>query len=180
MRGLPGLTRLDHVGFTVPDLAEATDFLVNVLGCELLYALGPFAHPETDWMRRHLGVHPRTVMRRLHFFRCGGQAVFEVFEYEAADQRSPRPPRNSDVGGHHVALYVEDLDLAVAYLRERRVDVMGGPTTSAGPHAGQRWVYFRAPWGMQFELVSYPFGKAFDNGTWRPPAPSPQQPIAGG
>ena len=27
---------------------------------------------------------------------------------------------------------------------------------------GQRWVYFLAPWGMQFELVSYPGGKAFD------------------
>jgi glyoxylase I family protein len=23
-------------------------------------------------------------------------------------------------------------------------------------------VYFLAPWGMQFELVSYPGGKAFD------------------
>ncbi len=27
---------------------------------------------------------------------------------------------------------------------------------------GSRWVYFLAPWGMQFELVSYPDGKAFD------------------
>ena len=29
-------------------------------------------------------------------------------------------------------------------------------------HEGQRWVYFLSPWGMQFELVSYPGGKAFD------------------
>jgi glyoxylase I family protein len=26
-------------------------------------------------------------------------------------------------------------------------------------------VYFLAPWGMQFELVSYPDGKAFDRQT---------------
>jgi hypothetical protein len=26
-------------------------------------------------------------------------------------------------------------------------------------------VYFLAPWGTQFELVSYPNGKAFENGT---------------
>ena len=32
--GLPGLRRLDHVGFTVPDLDEATRFLVDVLGCD--------------------------------------------------------------------------------------------------------------------------------------------------
>jgi glyoxylase I family protein len=50
----------------------------------------------------------------------------------------------------------------VAYLRERGVEVLGDPTASTGPSEGQRWVYFLAPWGMQFELVSYPNGKAFD------------------
>ena len=41
---LPGLRRMDHVGFTVPDLDEAHRFLVDVLGCEYLYSLGPFSH----------------------------------------------------------------------------------------------------------------------------------------
>ena len=158
--GLPGLSRVDHIGFTVPDLQAARDFLVDVVGCEYLYSLGPFVHPDTDWMAEHLAVHPRTVMRRNSFFRLGGQAVFEVFSYEAPDQ-VPVPPRNSDVGGHHVALYVEDLDAAAGYLRERGVRVLGEPTASSGAHEGQRWVYFLAPWGMQFELVSYPGGKAW-------------------
>lgn len=158
--GLPGLTRLDHVGFTVPDLDAARSWLVDVLGCEYMYSLGPF-HSGDDWMTEHLNVDPRTVMRQLHFFRVGDQAVFEVFEYDAVDRRSD-PPRNSDVGGHHVALYVDDLDAAVAYLHERGVRVLGEPTVSRGPSEGQRWVYFLAPWGMQFELVSYPRGKAFD------------------
>jgi catechol 2,3-dioxygenase-like lactoylglutathione lyase family enzyme len=159
--GLPGLTRLDHIGFTVPDLQEARRFLVEVLGCEYLYSLGPYQDAEGDWMSGHLNVHPRAVMRQLHFFRCGAQAVFEVFQYEAPGQRL-EPPRNSDVGGHHVALYVQDLDEAVGYLRGRGVTVLGEPTASRGPSEGQRWVYFLAPWGMQFELVSYPRGKAFD------------------
>ena len=159
--GLPGLTGLDHIGFTVPDLEEATRFLVDVLGCEYLYTLGPFRDDEGEWMAERLGVHPRAVMRELHFFRCGGQAIFEVFEYASPDQRTA-VPRNSDIGGHHVALYVEDLDAAVAYLRERDVTILGEPTVSKGPSEGQRWVYFLAPWGMQFELVSYPGGKAFD------------------
>ena len=71
------------------------------------------------------------------------------------------PPRNSDVGGHHVALYVDDLDAAVAYLREQGVRVLGRADGELGAHEGQRWVYFLAPWGMQFELVSYPDGKAY-------------------
>jgi len=72
------------------------------------------------------------------------------------------PPRNSDVGGHHVALYVDDLDAAVAHLHAHGLRVFGEPTVSRGPSEGQRWIYFLSPWGMQFELVSYPQGKAFD------------------
>ncbi|OUS93217.1 VOC family protein [Rhodococcus sp. NCIMB 12038] len=159
--GLPGVQRLDHVGITVPDLDEARRFFVDVLGCEYMYTLGPYLDEEGNWMHEHLNVHPRAVMNQLHFFRCGGAAVFEVFEYSAPDQDTT-PPRNSDVGGHHVALYVDDLDKAVEYLRENNVTVLGEPTVSKGPSEGQRWVYFLAPWGMQFELVSYPNGKAFD------------------
>jgi catechol 2,3-dioxygenase-like lactoylglutathione lyase family enzyme len=162
--GLPGLTRVDHVGFTVPDLEEARRFLVDVLGCEYMYTLGPFRHDGGEWMSEHLGVHPRAVMDELHFFRCGGQAIFEVFQYSAPDQDTT-VPKNSDIGGHHIALYVDDLDVAVEYLRSQGVTVLGEPTASRGPSEGQRWVYFLAPWGMQFELVSYPFGKAFDHQT---------------
>lgn len=156
-----GLTRLDHIGITVPDLDQAREFLVDVLGCEYLYALGPYQDSDGHWMSEHLGVDDRAVIRRLHFFRFGVQTLLEVFEYEAPDQRT-QPPRNSDVGGHHLALYVEDLDAAVADLRQRGLQVLGEPTASKGAHEGQRWVYFLSPWGMQFELVSYPGGKAFD------------------
>jgi catechol 2,3-dioxygenase-like lactoylglutathione lyase family enzyme len=160
---LPGLRRLDHIGFTVPDLDEAHRFLVDVLGCTYLYSLGPFAHPDDsdDWMADHLDVHPRAVMVENRWFRCGEQAVFEVFHYTAPDQQEVRP-RNSDVGGHHVALYVDDLDIAIDHLRSAGVQVLDGPTASRGPAEGNRWIYFLAPWGMQFELVSYPGGKAFD------------------
>jgi catechol 2,3-dioxygenase-like lactoylglutathione lyase family enzyme len=159
--GLPGLTRVDHIGITVPDLEQASRFLIDVLGCEYMYSLGPF-QSDDNWMADHLNVHPRAVMRKLHFFRCGGQAIFEVFQYEAPDQ-DVRLPRNSDIGGHHVALYVEDMDVAVEYLRAAGITVLGDPTSSKGASEGQRWVYFLAPWGMQFELVSYPDGKAFDH-----------------
>lgn len=168
--GMPGLRRLDHIGFTVPDLEEATRFLVDVLGCEYLYSLGPF-ESDDDWMRKNLNVHPRATVRENRFFRCGDQAVFEVFHYTSPDQRSAIP-RNSDIGGHHVALYVDDLDLAVKHLKSQGVTVLGEPKASKGPAEGNRWIYFLSPWGMQFELVSYPTGKAFD----RMRAPEEDQP----
>ncbi len=113
-------------------------------------------------MAEHLNVHPRAVMRRLHFFRCGGQAIFEVFEYEAPGQ-SPRAAAQQRRRGAPRRPVRRDLDAAVAYLREHDVQVLGEPTASRGPAQGQRWVYFLSPWGMQFELVSYPQGKAFDH-----------------
>jgi catechol 2,3-dioxygenase-like lactoylglutathione lyase family enzyme len=162
--GLPGLRRLDHIGLTVPDLEQAHRFLVDVLGCEYLYSLGPFQDEQGSWMANHLNVHPRARIHENRFFRCGDQAVFEVFLYSAPDQ-SVTIPRNSDIGGHHVALYVEDLEAAIDYLRANDVEVLAGPTASRGPAAGNRWIYFLSPWGMQFELVSYPGGKAFDLAT---------------
>ena len=158
---ISGIERLDHIGLTVPDLAQAHRFFVEVLGCEYMYSLGPF-QDEGSWMGLHLGVPDTAVMRELHFFRLGGQAIFEIFEYEAPDQVL-NPPLNSDVGGHHLAFYVPDLDSAVAQLDAHGITVMGRPTSSKGPSEGQRWVYFLAPWGLQCELVSYPGGKAFDH-----------------
>ncbi|GAB3569414.1 VOC family protein [Amycolatopsis endophytica] len=158
---VPGLAGVDHIGITVPDLDQAREFFVDVLGCEYLYTLGPLRDDHGNWMRDHLDVHERAVVPRLHFYRLGGRSILEVFEYHAPDQR-PEPPRNSDIGGHHLAFYVDDLDAAVADLRHRGLRVLGEPTSSAGPHEGQRWVYFLSPWGLQCELVSYPHGKAFD------------------
>lgn len=170
---LPGLRGTDHIGFTVPNLEEADDFLVGVLGCQQAYDLGPMKHDD-DWMTEHLNVHPRTVVSRIRFYRCGFGTNFEVFEYDAADGQTPQP-RNSDVGGHHIALYVDDLDAAVGYLRGEGVAVLGDPTTSRNASAGQRWVYFLAPWGMQFELVSFPDGKAYEEDSkvllWNPAQP---------
>ena len=102
---LPGLRRLDHIGFTVPDLDAAHRWLVEVLGCEYLYSLGPFRHDDSDWMTTHLNVHPRAEMVENRWFRLGDQAVLEVFCYSSPDQADAMP-RNSDIGGHHVALYV--------------------------------------------------------------------------
>jgi catechol 2,3-dioxygenase-like lactoylglutathione lyase family enzyme len=55
--GIPGLRGGDHVGITVPDLAQAHEFLVDVLGCQYVYSLPSMRHDD-DWMRDHLNVDP--------------------------------------------------------------------------------------------------------------------------
>src|SRR5581483_2032587 len=171
--GIPGMRGGDHVGITVPDMAQAHEFLTEVLGCEFVSALPQMRH-EDDWMRTHLNVDPRRVINEIRFYRCGFGLNFEVFEYQPHDGQRDQP-RNSDIGGHHVALYVDDMDTAVEYLASRGVRLLEGPVASGNASAGQRWQYFLAPWGMQFELVSYPGGKAYEKESeillWHPARP---------
>lgn len=171
MAGIPGMAGTDHVGFTVPDIEAATRFFVDVIGCTVLFDAGPF-QAQDDWMAVHLGVDARSVIRKLRMLKCRNGPAFELFEYEAPDQRTLLP-RNSDHGGHHLAFYVTDMDAAVAYLKQQGVATMGEPSEIAsGPSAGLRWLYFLAPWGMQLELVSYPQGMAYERVTaermWSP------------
>jgi catechol 2,3-dioxygenase-like lactoylglutathione lyase family enzyme len=171
---LPGLRGTEHIGFTVPDLDEAHRFFVDVIGCEYVYTLGPFERDD-DWMLEHLNVHPRSVMRELRFYRCGHGPNFEVFQWESADGQLNQP-RNSDIGGHHLAFYVDDLDAGIAHLKKHDIEVLSEPTVSRNASEGQRWQYFLSPWGMQFELVSYPTGKAYESDSpvrlWDPRRPS--------
>jgi len=165
-KGIPGLRGTDHIGFTVPDMDQAIDFFVNVIGCEPFFELGPL-QSDDDWMKVHLNVHPAAVAKRVKFMRCGFGANFELFEYSAPEQNRTQP-RNSDIGGHHLAFYVDDIHASIAWLRSQGVEVLGEPTVrTAGPNGGQTWVYFLAPWGMQFELVSFPNGKGYERDTAR-------------
>jgi catechol 2,3-dioxygenase-like lactoylglutathione lyase family enzyme len=172
--GMPALRGIDHIGITVPDLDEAEAFLVGVLGAVPVYTLGA-KRADDDWMERHLGVHPRTVITEIRFYRLGHGANLEVFHYDAVDGQSG-PPRNSDIGGHHLALYVDDMDAAIDHLEANGVEIMGTPTRSRESAEGQRWLYFRSPWGMQFELVSFPAGKAYESTSpvrlWHPGRPA--------
>jgi glyoxylase I family protein len=173
-QGIPGLRGTDHIGITVPDLDEAERFFVDVLGAQAVYTLGA-KKSDDDWMHVHIGVDPRTVIREIRFYRLGNGTNFEVFHYDAADGQAPQP-RNSDIGGHHVALYVDDMDAAIGYLTGHGIETMGQPTASRQAAEGQRWVYFRSPWGMQFELVSFPNGKAYEADAsvrlWHPARPA--------
>ncbi len=171
MSGLPGLAGTDHVGFTVPDMAAASRFFVDVIGCTQVFSIGPFS-AEDDWMQAQLGVPPRAVLRHLRMFRCKNGPSFELFEYDSADANKVPPP-NQDSGATHLGFYVADMGEAVAYLRAQGIRIQGEPVTmDSGPTAGLSWVYFLSPWGMQLELVSYPKGLAVENASpgslWSP------------
>lgn len=166
MATLPGFRGADHIGITVPDIDQALDFFVNILGFERFYSHGPFGSDTDDWMQTMLNVHPRAKIRQVTQLRCGAGPNIELFQYEAPDQRQ-HMPRNSDWGGHHIAISVDDIDAAVNFLKGHGVRIMNngvaGGEIESGPEQGGRSVYFLTPWGMQMELMSYPKGKNYIN-----------------
>ncbi|MFJ8882602.1 VOC family protein [Streptomyces sp. NPDC102402] len=165
MSGIPGARAVHHIAYTVPDLDQAVDFFTQVIGAELAYRLGPVEDPDGDWMTEKLGVHPRA-SAQIAMLRLGPATNLELFAYTSPDQDRTRP-RNSDWGGHHFAIYVDDVDKAAAYLREQPgVTVLGEPETiEDGPIAGDRWVYFTTPWGLHMELINMPAGMPFEQTT---------------
>jgi catechol 2,3-dioxygenase-like lactoylglutathione lyase family enzyme len=169
---VPGCRGIEHIGLTVPDLGQAVDFFITVFGWQKIYELGPLASDDGS-IERQLGVAAGTVMQKLAFMRCANGANLELFQYASKDQTLTLPA-NSDVGGHHLAFYVDDFTAALACLRRHNLPILGDPVVrNSGPSGGQTWIYFKTPWGLTCELVSYPRGKAYETNStrrlWHPP-----------
>ena len=159
---IPGLRGHDHTGITVPDVKAATTFFTDVLGCSHAMSFGPFSDDKGTFMKDVVNVNPRAVIDEISMVRCGYGSNIELFQYQSPDQAKTLP-KNSDIGGHHIALYVDDIEKAAAYLKSKNVTTMQGPIpVNEGPAAGQSILYFLAPWGLQMELISYPKGMAYE------------------
>lgn len=159
---LPGVRGVNHIGLTVPDINEAETFFSDVLGCEKATSFGPFRDDNGTFMQDLLDVDPRAVVNQITLMRCGFGSNIELFSYDAPDQQTVRP-RNSDIGGHHIGFYVDDIDAAAAYFEEKGIRTLMGPfPVNEGPAAGQSIIYFFAPWGLQMEAISFPKGMAYE------------------
>jgi hypothetical protein len=51
---LPGWRGVDHFGIAVPDIEVATEFLVEVIGCEHIISAGPFGGGHGEEVFRSL------------------------------------------------------------------------------------------------------------------------------
>ena len=112
---IPGMRGHDHTGITVPDMKQAVDFFTEVVGCKKAMSFGPFADDKGTFMQDLLGVDPKAVIEEITLVRCGYGSNIELFKYTAPDQKD-LTPKNSDIGGFHIALYVDDVAAAKAYL----------------------------------------------------------------
>src|ERR1700744_2070892 len=134
---IPGLRGHDHTGITVPDVKAATAFFTDVIGCTHAMSFGPFSDDKGTFMQDVVNVDPRAVIDEISMVRCGYGSNIELFQYRSPDQAKALP-KNSDIGGLHIALYVDDIDKAAAYLKSKNVRTLQGPIPGKeGPAGGQ-------------------------------------------
>ncbi|APA99975.1 VOC family protein [Nocardia seriolae] len=117
-----------RIGITAPDVDTAVRFLSALVGPGSV-------DPATATIRFEPGI--------------------EVALHGSNDEP---PPRVVDIGTNHLCLRVDDIDAAAAHLdRLPGVEVLGDIiTVPDGPIRGNRWIYFRSPWGTLFELQQWP------------------------
>ena len=154
----PRFLAVDHVSRTVPDLPAAIAFYTETFDASVLYQLGPIdgadipAGPDgTDWMEAHVGV--KGAKLTLAMLQLAPNLKVQLVQYDKPADRAKAMPRNCDLGGHHIALLVEDVDAAAAWLKQRGCKVLETIAMDEGPLAGKKNTYVADPWGHQFELV---------------------------
>lgn len=125
--------KIDHVEIVTNDLDRTVDFYTNVLGfnTKLTQRIDPSS----------LGVPINIV-----YLELGGSAV-ELIWYEGAAIAAA--PTGEQLGYRMMAIEVEDMTKAVAYLKAKDVDVSWGPRVFEDRYARAE---IRDPNGYRIEL----------------------------
>lgn len=134
---------VDHVGYVVNDLDAAVAFFIDELGFRDLGRRAELRDDQGYAMMARYDVNPRAVGR--YAFIGVGDDMVEFLEWDVPNQ-GRTAPRNSDLGGRHLALKVDDLD-AVA----RRLAELNGFTVREPNERGFRYV--TTPFGLEIQLI---------------------------
>lgn len=165
-----------HVGLTVPDLDEATQFFVEGLGAKVSYTtFVPGDEPrEGTETEQQLDMPPGSALVGQRFLQIGTGPGIELFQARAEHQQPAASL--TDIGWEHLAFYADDIEATLASLVAaggRAVsEVHGNSTYEDTPGNGS--VYVRAPWGSLIELQTYPAGLYYPDDSeaprWTPPS----------
>jgi catechol 2,3-dioxygenase-like lactoylglutathione lyase family enzyme len=139
------IERMDHVGVVVDDLAAATEFFVQ-LGLE---ARGG-GSVEGEWVERIIGLDGVEV--EFAFVQTpDGHGRLELIKFNAPPAQGDNGDAPANTRGiRHLAFVVDDIDAAVAGLRDRGTELVGEVVRVGNSF---RLCYVRGPEGIIVELA---------------------------
>jgi catechol 2,3-dioxygenase-like lactoylglutathione lyase family enzyme len=158
-----GIRGVQDLAFTVPDLAQACEFFASFFGAEVLAECGPAADSHRSSMRAFMNADVRAEIQGCRLLRTPFLNL-KLIEASLPGGRGIWPAM-LDIGGWHLAGYVDDIDEAMEFLESSDVYILGPgkkPTTNP-PEVGEGSYacHCMTGWGFHFELLSYPNGRAY-------------------
>lgn len=149
---------IDHVGVTVPDIDQATEFLVKALDAVVLYDTYTKDQPprDSDFTRKRLGIIKGTTEIAIRMLALPNGPGLELFQFFDPQQEGPISP--ADLGWQHIAIYVDDMDKALQQVEAAGAKRNADPVELSGLEEGKGnlFCYCKTPWGSSLELISYP------------------------
>lgn len=152
---IPGIMGVHHIGVSVPDLARAREFYVDILGA--VEEVEPLSWSDNPFIDRVVGLEGSAA----NFFFCRlGNVQIEVFEY-AAPKPAPQDPWRAvnEYGYTHIGLQVEDLAAVHQRIVAAGLPVHAPPELSTitldedGRKHGYSATYCRDFFGNVFEIL---------------------------
>lgn len=142
-----------HVAVVTDDLDRLASFYTELFGAEEIKRL----HLTSPRFAAGVGV-PDGRATTVHLGIPGAQTVVELTQYHEPGRSADRNARSDTPGMRHLALRVDDIAAAVLELRDRGVEVVGGPVEMDEPPSakGVRFLYCRDPDGNLIELIEPP------------------------
>ena len=139
------IQRLEHVGIVVDDLEAAAAFFVE-LGLELQGE----GHVEGGWVDRVVGLQGVRVEYAM-LETPDGHGRLELVKFHVPSVRGGDGHAQANIPGiRHVAFAVDDVDAAVATVRARGGELVGGLYNYQDIY---RLCYVRGPEGISVELA---------------------------
>lgn len=155
MAGQLGVQGVHHIGISVPDIAKAREFYIDILGG--VEEVKPLAWSDNPYIDAVVGLKGSAANQ----FICRlGNTHVEVFEYHRPRSEPQDPDRGVNVFGYtHIALQVDDIAACHERILAAGLRVHAPPELSAitvhanGTKTGYAATYCRDFFGNVFEIM---------------------------
>jgi catechol 2,3-dioxygenase-like lactoylglutathione lyase family enzyme len=121
-----------HIAIGVREMERSLSFYRDFLGLRV-------AVDRTENLPDHSGENPNAYSRRAVYLRWadGPDETFIVLDQQLSEAPRGEPTPLFQIGVHHFALWVDDLNPFIDALRARGEDIFRGPNNSGGPAMGE-------------------------------------------
>ena len=142
---------MGHIGFTVDNLHQAQESFIQAFG----FTAGAEVALDEGFSESVTGIREAKI--KVGFLHGPGGLTIELLEYAAPQSKLKASHRTCDTGSAHLALYVDNLEVALACAKEAGWSLLGKVTRIlVGPRAGGLAAYATEPNGIVVELVQKP------------------------